>query len=354
MSGRAIETDVALVKLARALEVEPAEVEFLSHLDVNDLREIRWRINDSLAAADAKRLAGVVSASKVLPVALAAKIGEKWFGPVLCARLVGLIDPRRGGQFAEHLSLEFMADITARTDPRVVGDLVQELKVRTMQGIAGTLMSRGDHLTLSHFVGHIPARVVADVLAAIDDNAAVVRIARYVEDLEHLDPVVALLPDDRIVDLIHSVDAEDIWVDGFHLFSHLGDAQVTRIAGTIVRQDTDAVTAAIGAFDRHQLWSDALVLVERLDDAELATFTDVLLVLDDAVISSAVDAIDEGGAWDVLVRVGLAAGDLRDDVRDRLCRLIDTLPSQRIAAFNAAATSRGRPDLLDSVLGRTT
>jgi hypothetical protein len=350
VTGPSIETEVALAKLARVLGVDPSEVGFLAHVSTDRLRTLRWQISDTLSAADAKRLAGVIAASRLLPVGLAATIGEKWFGPVLCARLVGLVDPQRGGQYARHLSVDFMADIATRTDPRVVGDLVHELNLKAMQRIATTLLERGDHLTLSHFVGHIPPDVVATILGAIDDNAAVVRIARYVEDLDDLDPVVALLPDERIVALVEAVEVDDLWVDGLHLFSHLSDTQITRIAATIVRQDADAVRAAIDAFDRHGLWEQGIGLVDHLDAADIAAFADVLLVLDDHLIDTAVDVIDRLDAWDTLVRIAIAAGDLDDDVRTRLQHLVDGLPKNQVARFETASRAQGHPDLLSQVL----
>jgi hypothetical protein len=355
MMATAIETEAALAKLARALEVDPVEVEFLAHLDLDDLRRVRWRINDELAAADTTRLQGVIGASKVVPTALAATIGERWFGPVLCARLVGLVDPKRGGQYARHLSVNFMADITARTDPRVVGDLVHELSLRSMRRIAVALLERGDHLTLSHFVGHIPPEVVAAILGGIDDNAAVVRIARFVEDLDQLDPVVALLPDDRILALVRAVEHDDLWIDGLHLFSHLSDGQITRIASTIVRQDAPAVAAALDAFDRHDLWRQGLQLVDHLDPADLVAFADVLLVVDDSlvddrIIDAAVAAIEANDAWDTLVRIAAAADDLSDDVRARLRELLERVPTANVEQFQAAARRLGHDGLLDRVL----
>lgn len=347
-----IEVATALDKLARCLDVDRSEVEFLAGVGVAELRELRGRIDDRFASASGDRLAGVIAASKLVPTALAATIGEKWFGAVLCARLVGLVDSKRGAQYARHLSVDFMADITARTDPRVVGDLVHELDPAIMRLIAVALMTRDDHLTLSHFVGHIPAEVVADILGALADNAAVVRIARFVEDLDELDPIVALLPDERIVALVQAVAAEDLWVDGLHLFSHLGDEQITRIALTIVHQHPAALRTALEAFDRHDLWAQGLQLVEHLDETDIVQFSDELLLLDEDVVLSAIDVIHREDAWGVLVRIALAADHLGEDVRDRLRAVVDRLPDTHVDAFTEAARRRGHPDLLDTVLGR--
>jgi hypothetical protein len=343
-----VDTASALAKLARVLDVGPEEVAFLADVDVVALRELRDDIVDRLNAADGPRLQRIIAASALTPPQLGAVIGEKWFGPVLCARLVGLVDPRRGAQYAGYLSTDFMADITARTDPRVVGPIVGHLSLKTMQKIAMRLMDRGDHLTLSHFVGYVPPEVVAAILEALPDNATVVRIARYVEDLATLDPVVALLPDRRIVDLVRAVEDEDLWVDGLHLFGRLSETQILRIARTIVHLDADRITAALEGFDRHGLWQEGLQLVDHLDSADLATFADALLMVDDELINAAVRVIEQVDGWDVLVRVAVAAGDLDDGVQARLREIVDHLPET--ASFVAAAERLGHPGLLEQVL----
>jgi len=167
--------------------------------------------------------------------------------------------------------------------------------------------------------------------------------------------VVALLPDDRIIELVQAVDRDDLWVDGLRLFSHLGDAQITRIASTIVRQDGAAVTAALEAFERHDLWREGLQLVDHLDPADLVAFADVLLVVDDElvddrIIDAAVAAIDANDAWDTLVRIAVAADDLAEDVRARLRELLDRVPTAKVERFEVAARRLGHPDLLNQVL----
>lgn len=349
-ADQSIETATALAKLARALQIEADEVWFLADLPVAELRALHWQVIDRLHDADRKRLSGVVSSTAIVPAGLAATIGEKWFGPVLCARLVGLFEPKQASGFAKHLSVDFMADITARTDPRVVGGLVEHLPVKTMQDIACTLVERGDYLTLSHFVGHIPAPVVAAILDAIDDNAAVVRVARFVDDLDHLDPVVALLDDDRIVALVTAVDDTDLWVDGLHLFSHLGDEQVTRIATTIVRSDQERVASALDAFERHGLWDQGLALLRSLDASDLATFADMLLIVDDRLVHAAIDAIDHLEVWDVLVDIGAAAGTLAPELRRRVGELLEGLAADRVDRFRTVAAERGHDGLLERLL----
>ncbi|MCC7076866.1 MAG: hypothetical protein IT198_07045 [Acidimicrobiia bacterium] len=476
-----VETAAALAKLGRVLEVDEDEIEFLGHLDVDRLRLLHWQILDSFQAANSARLQRVAGAAKLLPAGLVATLAERRFGSVLCAQLVGLVEPARAGQYARHMTPGFMADITARTDPRVAGALARRLDLPVMQAIAVTLVERDDYLTLAGFVDHLPAEIIASILEAIDDNAtvvriaryvedptvldpvvalipddrilglvtavddedlwadglhlfsqlgntqitriadallrgdpgtiraafdgferhdvwhhgvpvtqaiavtlvergdyltlagfvdqlaagivaaileaiddsaAVVRIARYVEDPTVLDPIVALIPDDRILGLVAAVDDEDLWVDGLHLFSQLGDTQITRIAGTLVAGDPEMIRAAFDGFERHDAWHHGIQLLGYLDADEIISVADVLLVLDDDIVARAVDVIDRQDAWDLLVKIALAASTLDEPVRARLRASVAALPEGQIAAFEAAAAHAGHPDLLERILAR--
>lgn len=287
----------AHAKLARVLEVDESAVAFLDPVSLEDVRALRDRTSDLLHDADAARLSKVLAASKLIPMGLAASIGQNWFGATLCARLVGLIEPERGGQFAKHLDLDFMVDITARTDPRVVGDLVHHLPIEAMQGIATTLYERDDFLTLSHFVGHIPPEIVNQILEALTDDAAVVRIAVYVEHMNALDPVVALLPDERLLRLIRAVVAEDLWVEGLYLFAHLGPEQIERVALTLVDSQEELLPRALEAFNRHELWAEGLGILDDLDGDRMAQLASVLIDLDDELVLAAIQAFDDNDLW---------------------------------------------------------
>jgi len=319
----------ALAKLARVLEVDKSAVEFLGDVPVEDLRALRNHVSDQLHEADAGRLSRVAAASKLIPMGMAASIGQHWFGATLCARLVGLIEPDRGGQFATHLDVEFMADITVKTDPRLVGELVHHLPLASMQGIATTLYRRDDHLTLSHFVGHIPPPIVAAILEALTDDAAVVRIAVFVEDLANLDPVVALLTDERLLGLIRAVEAEDLWVEGLHLFGHLGSEQIERIAVTLVDNDEHLLRAALAAFDRHDLWVEGLGVLEVIEGDRLAHLASVLIELDDELVLAAITAFDRHDLW----RQGLEIlGNLEGEHVARLATLLTRLDDEVLGA----------------------
>jgi hypothetical protein len=345
-----VQQEAALAKLARLLDVGPAEVAFLDGVDLESLATLRDQVSDLLARDDAKRLRTVMAAAKLVPVPLAATIGEKWFGAAMCARFVGLVDPRMARQYARYLSVDFMADITARTDPRAVGGIVDELPLPTMQAIAATLLDRDDPYTLSHFVGYLPPEVVVEILAAIDDDAALVRIAGYVENVRVLDPVVALLPEARLVALVRATERDDLWPEALHLFGQLSAAQITRIATLLVHVD-GILDAALKAFGRHDLWQGGLQLLDALDPEEMELIVDALDAVDDDTIELAVAAAEAHDVWEPLVRAVVAAQGRIISLGPRVAALVERVPATGVARFSAAAAAAGHPGLLEELLG---
>jgi len=393
MTSSTLSHDAELAKLGRLLDTDEPSIEFLRKADLTTLRALRDQISSMLQETDAQRLRKLISASRLVPVSVAAPIGEKWFGPTLCARLVGLVDPKMGGQFARHLSIEFMADITARTDPRVVGELVNYLPLATMQGIAPLLLERDDYVTLSHFVGHLPPASVASILEAIHDDAAVVRIAQYVEDPASLDPVVALIPDGRLLSLIDAVDHEDLWVEGVNLFACLGNAQIERVAKSIFqskeqvvvnivdafrrfdlweqgievlahlghaefdvvaealgRLDRKVIEVAIDAFVRHDLWEQGLKILAQLSPEQFDVIAEVVGALDSDVMADVIAAADRVDCWEPLVHAAAAIADLPGSYSKALATVVAEQPPTRINRFESVATRLGYPGLLGQFL----
>ncbi|HEY1831015.1 MAG TPA: hypothetical protein VGG38_12315 [Acidimicrobiales bacterium] len=345
----AVQQEAALAKVARILGADPAQVEFLQEVDITTLSALRDQISDVLQLSDAKK-STVTATAKLAPVPLAASIGEKWFGATMCARLVGLVDPKMARHYAKHLSMDFMADVTVQTDPRCVSGIVEELPLRTMQAIATNLLARGDHFTLSHFVAYVPPPVVIDILDAIADDAALVRIATYVEDLAVLDPIVALLPDSRLLALVTAVEREDLWPEGLHLFSALSSQQITRVATTLVETDEGVLSTALAAFDRHGLWSQGLRLIDHLGPEDMEQIAFALGQVDDEVIEAAVAAADANDLWEPVVRAALAAQGRAPLLGPRVAHLVERIPKAGIARFEETANALGHPDLLRILL----
>jgi hypothetical protein len=89
-----------LARLARLLGREPATLSYLESIPPRDLERLREQVTEVLFEPTSGGLGRLAAASRVLPVALVATLGERVFGAVLSARIAGLLDPDRGSQVA--------------------------------------------------------------------------------------------------------------------------------------------------------------------------------------------------------------------------------------------------------------
>lgn len=130
----------------------------------------RDQVTDTLFDAHAGIMKRMAAASGLLPAPVLAKIAEKVFGPLLCARIAGLIEPGKATDVAVRLPVGFLTDLTVELDPRrshrVIGTIPSETVVR----VAAELAHRRDWITLGRFIGFLPDEVLGACLPSLGDE----------------------------------------------------------------------------------------------------------------------------------------------------------------------------------------
>ena len=214
-----------ILKLARVLGVEPGRLEYLARVDADDLQAFREQVTDTLFDANIAALQRMAMAARLLPGGVLAKIAEKVFGPLLCARIAGLVDVSRGVDVAKRLRPEFLAEVAADLDPRRASAIITRIPLETVLAVAKELTRKEDWITLGRFVGHLPDPTVRRALEEIDDPG-LLRIAFVLDDKKRIDHVVGLLPAHRLGRLITAAGTdEDLWTPALDLLTHLSDAR---------------------------------------------------------------------------------------------------------------------------------
>jgi hypothetical protein len=224
------EAEAEILKLARVLGVEPERLEYLARVDADDLRAFRERVTDTLFDANIAVLQRMALAARLLPGAVLAKIAEKVFGPLLCARIAGVVDVARGVDVAKRLSPRFLSEVAADLDPRRASAIISRIPLDTVLAVAAELAGREDWITLGRFVGHLPDPTVRRCLEEIDDPG-LLRIAFVLDDKNRVDHVVGLLPAHRLGRVITAAGAdEDLWVPALDLLNHLSAERRSTLA----------------------------------------------------------------------------------------------------------------------------
>lgn len=164
-----LEARAEILKLSRLLGREPDQLAYLEGTPSAELVLLREQVTDVMFTAHGPALSRLATASRLLPVALVATLGEKVFGPVLSARIAGLLDPPRAVDMASRLPVAFLAEVAIELDD----GSVQELATAVVE----------------HDLWE-PVLIVADSLQDVD-------LARVAERLA--DPVAAMDPAEREV-----------------------------------------------------------------------------------------------------------------------------------------------------------
>lgn len=233
-------------RIARLLRLRPDQLGFLHDVDDAELRAFRAQLTDTLFDTHAGVLTRLGSAAKLLPSPVLAKIAQHVFGPLLCARVAGTIDPSKASEVATRLPVKFLTDVAVELDPRRVEGVVGNLPDDLIADVARVLGGRQDWITLGQFVGFLGESPLAAAIGVLDDGQLL--RAAYAVDSPHAIPaVVDVLSTERLSELFTAAGREDLFAALLRLASHLRDDQVPRLADAIMiagRGTLDQLVAA--------------------------------------------------------------------------------------------------------------
>jgi hypothetical protein len=169
--GEALEIGAEILKLARLLHSDAARLSYLEAAPLKDLRALRKQVTETVFSAHEGTLRRLAAASKLLPAGLVANLGQHPFGPMLSARITGLLDPGRAVEIAARLPTEFLADTAVELDPRRASDVIAGIPAARIFEITSELARRQEYVTMGRFVGHLSEEGLDAALAALDDDA---------------------------------------------------------------------------------------------------------------------------------------------------------------------------------------
>jgi hypothetical protein len=202
-----------VMKLARLLGRDPARLAYLERLPPDDLRLLRDGVTEALYDAHGGALGRLAAASRVLPASLTATIGQRAFGPLLSARLAGMLETNKAVEVAAKLPPPFLADVAVELDPRRASDLIAK--------IAPALIGQ----------------VTAELLAR--------------------------LPKGRSASIIRAAAHEDLWLEALDLLNHLSRRQRRDMVTATLALDEPALQAILDTIIDHDLWDEVLLIAEH-------------------------------------------------------------------------------------------
>lgn len=240
MSGtrvsQSLEVRAEILKLARLLGREPEEFSYLEPLTPRDLRQLREQVTEVLFDANLGALKRLAAASRLLPVALVAQMGERVFGPLLSARIAGLLDPDRAVEMASRLPDAFLADVAIELDPRRASAVIARIPPQRIAAVSRELVARGEYVTMGRFVGHLPAESIRASLGATEP-VDTLQVALVLENKEGLEDLLDLLGPERLEEMIAAAQSAGLQLEALELLDLLPEARRREIAAIPALQE---------------------------------------------------------------------------------------------------------------------
>jgi len=293
----ALSTRAEIIKLARLLKLKEAQLESLEKYEVAQLRALRERMSAALYDSSRPHLVRVAAATKLIPISLIAAIGEKFYGPLLCARVTGLMQPDRAAEVAGKLPATFLADLSIELDPRSAKDVIALLPGSLVVTVSKEMLKRREYITMARFVDVLSDKVIRQVMDIIADDCALLEIAFFVESADRLEALINMMPPERLRGLI--------------------------------------VTAAT---DEKSLWPEALSMMTQVSPALRGKMGDLTAALSDDQLSAVLAAVEKGGMWSAWVGV---LSSMSVESQRRVLSLADVESPEALSALAAAAKEHG-------------
>ncbi len=249
----ALESRAEVAKLAGLLSVPVERFDALAELSPATLRELREQVTDVLYDSDVGALKRAAAASRHIPPAISATVAQKAFGPLLCARISGLVDTRTAVAVAGRLPTAFLADVSVAMDPRRASDVIGALPADGVIEVAAELARRGEHVTMGRFVGHLDDATIVGCFAVLSD-ADMLEAGFVMEDKDRLDTIIGLLPAGRLQGIITAAHEDGLWPEALDLFTHVSPARRGELGDVALGQDDAHVEAMLEAVQREDLW----------------------------------------------------------------------------------------------------
>jgi hypothetical protein len=257
-----LQAQAEVMKLARLLGREPDELAYLERLDPKDLRALRDGVTETLYDAHGSSLGRLAAASRLLPAGLVATIGQRAFGPLLSARLAGLLDTDKAVDVATKLPPPFLADVAVELDPRRASELIAAIAPAIIGQVTAELTARREYVTMGRFVGHLSDEAIAAALATMDDEA-VLRVAFVLEDRAQLSRLFAKLPASRSAGVIAAAADDGLWLEALDLLNHLHKRQRKAMVLAALALEEQVVEAILDTIVAHDLTDEVRLIAEH-------------------------------------------------------------------------------------------
>lgn len=332
MSQR-LETSAEILKFARLIEKDPDQLGFLESVSPEELRALREGVTNTIFDAGAQSLKRVAAGAKLLPSPLVATIALKSFGPLLCARAAGAVDPSKALDVAKRLPADFLADVTIQLDPRRVAHIIGRVPQDLVVPVASELGRREEHVTMGRFLAYVPDNAIVAAMTALSDEA-MLRTAFVLEHKDRLNHALGLLPPERLPGIFANASKLGLWPEALDLLEHLSPARRGPIADVVAEQPAEVIEDLVSAVSAARIWENLLPVVGVMSEGHRLRLAAVPAFHEPRVLGEIIEAAAVASQWaDLLPLLRV----LPDPVFAKIPELVVALPLDLLTALVSEA-----------------
>jgi hypothetical protein len=235
--------------LAETLGVPAEQLAHLGRFDDAQVRAINQHVSNAIFDAFEPAFKRIAMLAPLVPAGIAAKVSELAVPPIcagLAAGAVGVAHPQKAAAVLAKLSPTYAADSAPYLDPRAAEALAPVMPVEPLVKAAVVMVERGLFLTASRFVDFAPAELLQAAEKAIQDDAAMVRIAALSQSAARVAEIIAILPRERVQRIVRAGAVEpELRLDGLTVLARLDVAVVGELGEEVLGLLDDAELAGI-------------------------------------------------------------------------------------------------------------
>ncbi len=229
--SRKSESRAETAKLGRLLGLDDQQqLAFLLKVPAVELSEYRLAVTDLLYDDDHELLERTAEAARLLPARTLASIGETALGPLICARLTGLLDPHRAVEISAHFDVDFLALLAAELDPRRAAEVVAAIAADTVVAVTVAMAANGEHVAMGRFVAYLDDTALGLCLEALRDED-LLQVAFVMEGQERLGFIFELIGPERAKRMLASAPAHGLVEEAKHVAGQLSGLRPKRGEG---------------------------------------------------------------------------------------------------------------------------
>lgn len=302
-----------VIKLATELGAPVERLEFLAEHDTERIRELRTAASAAMFGRNEERLLRLAALANLIPPALTAKIAAVALGPMLSARVAGVLNPTDAVKLAKHLDPVFLTELSKSLDPKRVEPILRRLPVDLVVDVGRRLLAQGEHLTLGRFTSAVDVQAALGVVEG-SDPAGVLQVALNTEDPGALEAIVAGLDDSMLAGVLRAAVEDGAYDDALALLASLSTTSTRRLIGQLHVIEPGERNELVAAVVRNDAWHHILPAIEGVEASVLHGIVNVEATLDAAVIDRVLEVAREHNLGPAVVTLVLALDNAHLDV----------------------------------------